>query len=201
MNDKSVIFDLGNVLVFVNEFMLSRRILQVYDLNESFLYQKRDSLEAVAKEFDEGKISPEKFTERFARVLNVDIDVSQFKEMWSDMLTENVPAMNIVKELKGKARLLILSNINLWHFEYIRMNFDVLNHFDDLILSFELGYGKPDRRIFERAIECSRGSKQILYFDNIPEFVDEASKLGIHAYQYTGEDFLYRALINEGVLE
>jgi FMN phosphatase YigB (HAD superfamily) len=63
-----------------------------------------------------------------------------------------------------------------------------------------LGYGKPDKRIFEVAIELSDGSKQILYFDDMPEYVVEAKKFGISAHQYTGVNPLREILKNSELL-
>ena len=200
MNNITVIFDLGNVMVYFDYGRLVHKLAHAYDLKESFIYQQKAQLENILKGFENGEISPEIFTHKVSSALNRKLEVAEFKKIWSEIFTENVEVTEIVRELKGKARLLAMSNTDTWHFEYLEENFNFLDLFDDVILSFRLGYGKPDKRIFERAIELSQGSTEILYFDDIPEYVVEAKKLGIKAYQFTDGNQLRRILRDVGLL-
>ena len=200
MNNTTVIFDLGNVIVLFDHELFALNLSHTYDLDKSFIYQQKAQLESISKKFDNAEISPEIFTRKVSLALNRKLEIAEFKKIWNEIFTENAEVTGIVREIKGKTRLLAMSNTNTWHFDYIKEKFDLLDLFDDLILSFRLGYGKPDRRIFERAIELSQESNQILYFDDIPEYVVEAKKLGISAHQYTDENQLRQILRNVGLI-
>lgn len=196
MNNATVIFDLGNVMVYFDHDHFAHNLAHTYDLDESYIYQKKAQLESISKEFDNAEISPEIFTKKVSSALNKKFEIAEFRKIWNEIFSENVEVTKILRELKGKVRLLAMSNTNTWHFDYLEEKFDFLDLFDDHILSFRLGYSKPDKRIFERAIELSQESTQILYFDDIPEYVIEAKKLGISAHQYTDGDQLRRILRN-----
>jgi epoxide hydrolase-like predicted phosphatase len=187
MKDTTVIFDLGNVVLLCDHGIFCRRVEKKHHIDEEFVYQKIFS-QGLEYEFDKGEISPEIFAARCSAALNVKLDVDQFKEMWSDIFAQNRPVVNLIKALRrrGRSRILLLSNTNVWHVEHIKKRYDVLALFDRLILSCEVGYCKPDKRIYQRAIALSADPTQIIYIDDIPEFVKAACKLGIFGIPYTG---------------
>lgn len=201
MKNTTVIFDLGNVILFCDHHVICRKVASTYLIDEEFVYQKIFS-EGLEYEFDKGEISPEAFTARCSSVLQVKLDTAQFKEMWSDVFTENRPVIDLIKALRrrGSSRLLLLSNTNVWHVEHIKKRYDVLPLFNSLVLSCEVGHCKPDRRIYQRAIALSADPTQIIYIDDIPEYVKAACKLGIFGIPYTGAPELQGVLQARGLL-
>jgi FMN phosphatase YigB (HAD superfamily) len=195
----AVIFDLGNVILFFDHHIVSRRLAKQHGLEKEFVYRKI-FLDGLSKDFDLGKVSPERFTEQCSAALKVNLDLLKFREAWSEIFTENVPVIEMAREVKKKSKLLLLSNTNIWHFEYIRDNFQVLDLFDDFVLSFEIGYSKPHRRIFERAIGASGDSELIVYFDDIAEYANAARQYGISGHQYLEEKDMRQILRDMGLL-
>jgi FMN phosphatase YigB (HAD superfamily) len=195
----AVIFDLGNVILFFDHHIVSRRLAEQHGLEEDFVYQKI-FLDGLPKDFDLGRVSPEGFTGQCSAALNVKLEPVKFRAAWSEIFTENVPVIEMARQVKKKCKLLLLSNTNIWHFEYIRDNFQVLDPFDDFVLSFEAGYSKPDRRIFERAIEACGDSELIVYFDDIAEYANAARQYGISGYQYLEEKDMRQILRDMGLL-
>jgi len=87
------------------------------------------------------------------------------------------------------------------HFEFVRQNYPVLDYFDRQILSYEVGSLKPDRKIFEHAIEASECAPDALFFtDDKEENILAASQFGIHTHQFQTEPKLIEALKEAGVL-
>ena len=84
MKDTTVIFDLGNVIVLYDENIIAHRFAEAYSLDKAFLYQTKPLLEQIVKQFDEGKISPETLTRDFSSVLNVPLDIEQFRTIWCE---------------------------------------------------------------------------------------------------------------------
>jgi putative hydrolase of the HAD superfamily len=201
MKNTTVIFDLGNVLLFCDHGLFCRKVARQHHIDKEFVYRKVFS-EGLEHEFDMGEISPETFAARSSSALKVKLDIARFKEMWSDIFAQNKSVIDLVKALKkrGRSRLLLLSNTNVWHVEHVRKRYDVLALFDGLILSCQVGCCKPDRRIFQRAIALSADPAQIIYIDDIPEYVKAACKLGIFGIPYTGASELKGILQARGLL-
>ena len=116
------------------------------------------------------------------------------------MFRENTAVIEMIEELRRRYRLVLLSNASAWHIEHIRGRYSVLDLFDDHIYSFETGCMKPDRRIFERAIELSSGSGPIAYIDDVEPFVIAARELGIPGVHFQSAEQLRAELQDMGIL-
>lgn len=197
--DTTVVFDLGNVVLFFDHWIICRKLADLYDLDEHFVFQRIFN-EGIERKYDEGRLSPEQFTRQCSEALDVQLDFSQFKAIWSDIFWGNSPVIDIIKLLKRQARVFLLSNTNVWHVEYIRRHFRILELFDELIFSFEVGYAKPDKRIFKRALELCNGNKQIIYVDDIEEHVRAARDVGLFGIKYSGADMLRSTLSSKELL-
>jgi HAD superfamily hydrolase (TIGR01509 family) len=102
--------------------------------------------------------------------------------------------------LKRRYPLILVSNTNEAHIDFIRSNYRVLEHFDHHIFSYEVGSLKPDRKIFEHAIAASGFPAETLFFtDDREENVVAARNLGLHAHQFKTESALVNALAAAGV--
>src|ERR1051326_5628828 len=79
-----------------------------------------------------------------------------FRRAWcSIFLKELLISEDLLRELRRRYRLILISNTNEDHARYVVQNYPVLRYFDAKIFSFEVGAMKPDRRIYERAIAVS----------------------------------------------
>jgi putative hydrolase of the HAD superfamily len=95
-----------------------------------------------------------------------------------------VPVLDGLRELD--IRLVLLSNTSVSHFEFIQERFDVLDRFDDFVVSYRVGAIKPERAIFEAAIsaiECKPG--ECFYTDDIAEYVSIGRQFGFQADVFT----------------
>ncbi len=91
----------------------------------------------------------------------------------------------MIRTLKKKSRLGLLSNTDPLHFGYILSTFPVIKAFDQWILSYEVGFKKPAIQIFQRAIEwASVKPEKILYIDDTEEYVEVAGSLGIQGIHF-----------------
>ena len=106
--------------------------------------------------------------------------------MWNEIFSENDAMSILIKKLKKKNILLLLSNTNEPHFNYVISRFDVLNQFDDYILSYKIGFRKPKIEIFKSAIERFPSKYQNLFFiDDIIDNVRIAESIGIKGFHFT----------------
>ncbi len=198
-NKTSVIFDLGNVILFFDVSIICKQVADLYNIDEKFVLQKiiKDGLET---EFEQGKLTPESFTERCSEALGVSLELPVFKDAWTYMFTENTAVIEMILELKSKVRLLLMSNTNIWHIEHIKRDFSVLQLLDDLILSYEVGYTKPQSGIYQRAAELTSDSELTVFIDDIDRYAAAANEFGIHGIHYTSPEALRAELTNLGIL-
>jgi putative hydrolase of the HAD superfamily len=126
------------------------------------------------------------------------ISPEEFCRIYSDIFTLNIDNINLLPKLKKNYKLVLLSNTNHIHQKYGWEHYEFLQHFDELILSHEVGAVKPEEKIY-RAVEnfTEAPSAEHLFIDDIPEYVDGARKLDWDAVQFTThgkllEDFKFR---------
>ena len=109
----------------------------------------------------------------------------QFVTIWNDIFTENEDVSDIVRSLKGKVRLGLVSNTNALHFDYIASRFPVVHSFDRWFLSHEVGFKKPAPEIYRKAIEWASGEpEKILFIDDSIANVEAAVSLGMQGLQF-----------------
>ena len=181
---KAVIFDLGNVTIKFGETPTFKKLAScgTKSFSEVKSYYQNSS---VRKAFERGEITPKQFYEKYVKDLGLKISRKEFEKCYCDIFTRNVDVEKIIKSLKGKVKLVLLSNTNEWQYEFARKKYKIIDLFDEHVLSHEAGCRKPNPLIFLKAIKKSRTLPfNIAYFDDIPEFVFVARLMGIKAFQY-----------------
>src|SRR3989344_8194335 len=195
---KCVIFDLGNVTIKFDETPTFKKWSSCgkYAFDEVKNYYKNSS---IRKSFERGEITPKQFFDKYVQDLELKIGKEEFEECYCNIFNRNLKIEKIIKSLKGKVRIVLLSNTNEWQYEYARKKYKIIDMFDDYVLSHKVGKRKPNPLIFLEAIKKSKTLPwNCLYFDDIAEFVIMARLLGIRAHQYSGslklKDVLKKAL-------
>jgi putative hydrolase of the HAD superfamily len=84
--------------------------------------------------------------------------------------------------------------------EYRLAQFGLLDCFDAFFSSCYLGLRKPDRKIYQVALDVlQRDPEEVVFVDDRAENAAAAASLGIHAIRYEGSAALGRALAQLGV--
>lgn len=151
--------------------------------------------------FESGEVAPEDFVEQLCRILDARIEYDHFCRIWSSIfLPETLLSESLLEALGRRYPLLLLSNTNAIHFRMVREAYPLLRHFDDYVLSYEIGAMKPSPRIYEAAIERARCAPEECFFtDDIPEYVAGAKAAGIDAVQFHSAEQIERELLARGV--
>jgi glucose-1-phosphatase len=194
----TIIFDLGNVILNFDHNIICDKLSKICGLKSEVIYSKifKSGLE---KEFDEGILSPEKFLQKCSSAMRCPLEEKPFKKIWCNIFIPNENVINLIKKLRTNYEIFLLSNTNQWHYNFIKMNFDIFKLFGNLILSFQIGCTKPDSRIFKYAANCSTSFK-IIYIDDIIDYVHAAKKEGFIGIHYQNFDKLILDLIKLEVL-
>jgi putative hydrolase of the HAD superfamily len=197
---KAIIFDLGNVIVDFDHFIICRKLAEYSNYSPEQVKEKIFT-SGLEEQFDRGQISPETFFKAISKELNIDIDIALFRKIWNNIFSLNAGIEQLIKRLQGKYKLLCLSNTNPWHFEFCMQTFPVLNNFDSFILSFKVGEKKPHKKIFQKATEEANALPwECLYIDDIKKFVKAAEDRGIKGIHFISAEQLEKELEVFGVL-
>lgn len=161
---------------------------------------KRISSELV-RSFESGQVAPRNFVRQLCEQLDAEIPYDDFCRIWSCIfLPETLIPESLVAALHARYRLLLLSNTNAIHFEMVRGNYPHLDHFDEYILSHEVGALKPSPKIYQAALAQAQCAPEECFFtDDIPEYVAGAREAGIDAVQFHSAAQIEQELRSRGV--
>ncbi len=198
---RTCLFDLGNVLV---TFCHDQMCQQIGDLLERPAEVVREVLfdRQLQWEFECGRMTPEDFHQNVDRHFGTRTAFADFRHAASAIFTPTPGMQQILAELKSAGiRLVLLSNTCVSHFEHVRDTFDLLDFFDDFVLSFRVGALKPQAAIYEKAlslIQCDPAD--CFYTDDIPEYIAAAHRFGIDAEVFQSAATTRRELTRRGAL-
>lgn len=200
MKIEALLFDLGKVLINFN-FETGVRALH------ASCSISRDQFEAVlwdkiwVRRYERGEISTKEFHNYLCEAASLKMTLPEFCATWSSVfLPDPLISEELLANLKRRYPLILVSNTNEAHVEFIREKYRVLDYFDHLVFSYKVGSLKPDTKIFEHAIAAAKCPAEALFFtDDREENIVVARQLGIHAHQFVSEMKLVEALQLAGV--
>lgn len=185
---KAILFDLGNVIIGVDAVKLEKAYSTYGKVKEGEVvdyFMESDNM----NRYMEGKLTSSQFYSRTRRQFRLDIKFNEFYEIWNSIFYP-FPEMNhIITGLKEKypeIKLILISNTNESHYEFIRREYEILDMLDGHVVSHEVGCQKPSTKIFTEAMRLA-GSipRQTVYTDDRMDLVEAARVMGIHAFQFT----------------
>jgi putative hydrolase of the HAD superfamily len=190
----AIVFDLGQVLLpFSYQNFINSLNHRKAGLGESFVKTYKENY-SIHRDFEKGKIPEEEFIRLMLQWTENQITAEEFCSDWSDIFTLNEDVISLLPLLKLRYKLYLLSNTNSIHKKYGYQHYEFLNQFDKLFLSHEVGFVKPEREIY-KAVENYSGipANELIFIDDIPEYVDTAKNLGWDGINFTN----YNNLVEE----
>jgi len=190
---KAVIFDWGGVLIENPTEGILRYCREVLGIGTGCMlaaYRK------LIPYFQEGKISEEEFWKGVRRRTGAKggMPVSLWLEAFEHSYVEKKDVFAVAHALHGRGcRTGILSNTE----KPARpiMQRDSYRIFDPVVLSWQVGAAKPQRRIFEALIETLRlNPQEILLIDDVEANIAAAEDLGLRGLLFTDAETLKKDL-------
>jgi len=186
---KTFLFDLGNVLLFFSHDRMCEQIGALCGKTgaeiRTLIFDGDKQLE-----FDRGTVTETEFHRWLEQETKSHISRSELQLAVADIFTPNTTMFPLLDELKARGhRLVLLSNTNSTHIEFVRQHYDLLSKFDDLVLSYEVQAVKPEAEIYQRAIsriECQ--PTECYYTDDIPDYITAARQHGLRGDVFTTTD-------------
>ena len=186
-----VIFDLGRVLVHI-DFDAFPNALGLRTKAEREPYAKDKSIETLAVKYETGKIITDEFLGTLEKIFHGKFSHDHILHAWNEIIgEENQAVLPIVHDVQRKYRTAVLSNTSESHWKKAIATAPVLKTIPQYFLSYEIGWMKPDPKIYDNVIDSLRVPPgEILFIDDIQENIDAAVKKGIKGIVFTSAEQL-----------
>jgi putative hydrolase of the HAD superfamily len=183
---RAIVFDFGNVICrFDNRIVLQRFAANtgraLSDL-ERVIYTESD----LTQQFEEGAMSSETFYARMCSLVHLSMTQEDFIRAYTQKFTPIPGSFALLRLLKGRYLLGLLSNTSALDFEYGIAPTEIFHDFDAVTLSFMVHALKPEPTIYHNMIgKLGVDPAEIVYIDDIAPYVDAAERLGMTGIHYT----------------
>lgn len=185
---KTIIFDFGDVFLNLDKPATARELKKhnISDFSEKMLQKNR--------EYEKGLISSEEFINGYCSTFP-QLTSETFTSTWNSILVDFPKhRLEFLKKLKkeGNFKLILLSNTNHIHIDWVKENIDIFEEFqqcfDAFYLSQEINLRKPDLEIYEYVLkQQDLKPEETLFIDDTAENTEAAAKLGIHTWNIDPE--------------
>jgi len=125
--------------------------------------------------------------------------------LWQDFWTPeavNLRLLGVLSKLRPSVRIIVCSNFwSNWR-EIIIDRFDLAHVYDDIVVSADVGFVKPDARLFSlisEVYECP--IHEIALLDDLASVVNGARRVGVNAIHYQPEQGCEEAVLQWGETE
>lgn len=198
---RALVFDLGKVIIDFDPMRAIRKLEDKTPYSVAEILERLKRTDAIAR-FESGQLATEDFCREMSEYLELRISPEEFQAIWSDIFVEPpFLAPSFFERLKLRYRLILMSNTNPMHAAFLKTHFPILGVFDEWVLSHEVGAMKPEDRILSAATAAAETTPdRIFYVDDIPAFVEGASRFGWTAVQFTGKEQLLQDMGRLGIV-
>ena len=187
---KSIIFDLGGVILNLNYSKTEDEFKKIGVLNfKEFYSQKKQTL--LFDDLEKGRIKPEEFISSLKESENLKIKEIDFINAWNAMLLEiPIEKLQFIDGLKKDYKIILLSNTNEIHIKKFEDDLKKNNMleqfykcFDKIYYSSRMGKRKPEENCFNQVLE-ENGliAENTLFIDDSIQHIEGAKKAGIKTF-------------------
>lgn len=172
-NIEAIVFDLGGVILNI-DFALTQKELERLGLKDAGAYFGKYTQSGFFDKLDRGEIQQAELFKEISKLLHMEATEQQLLKAWNSMILD-FPAsrIDLLKKLRKKYKIYLLSNTNTIHYNYYNERIRHLGEesldalFDGVFYSFRLGMRKPEKRIFQAVLDSLNiESRKILFVDD-----------------------------------
>jgi putative hydrolase of the HAD superfamily len=193
-----VLFDLGGVLIDFGGIGPMGRLSGIDDVDE--VWRRWLSCRWV-RDFERGRCTSEAFAAGVVEDWGLPIDPADYLAEFGSWVGDALPgAAELVAEVQQAVPVGCLSNSNAEHWAH-RARWPFLDELDHAFVSFQLGFVKPDRELFDEvARRLGVPPRQILFLDDNAINTEGAEAAGFRAARVRGPIEARAAVVEAGVV-
>ncbi len=195
----TILLDVGGVLIHLNVEPLLVELSRATGLSPAELLEDRNNTAYHA--FERGEITFDEYYDQAFRRPDGGhvISFERFRELWQGVLGKPTPLVGLLTALRRQAKVFLLTNTNEVHFPRLYSDYDFMERVDGAIASHLVGCRKPEREIYELALQrASARPEETLFIDDAPLNIAAAGEMGIAAHRFTGMKELHAFLRENG---
>jgi putative hydrolase of the HAD superfamily len=180
---KALLFDLGRVLIGYDHAQTVAGLVSVCEEGAVSPEVVAALLQSVSNELTAGSMDPDELHTYFQSHARATSDANAFYAAFTRGISRDEEALAYALELEQRPNVLVavISNTNAMHVRWLDAHLPELSTFDLVMMSNELGVGKPDPAVYRLALELlDVEASQALFVDDVEENVAAARALGIH---------------------
>lgn len=195
---KLLVFDMGHVFVDFEWESVCQVFCESAKIDREYFDPILRRIAALG--YERGKVDTAGLIEALYDMIGIRYSREEFNTMWNHTFRENVEMAELLQKLKEQLPIYLLSNTNEAHWQYLEDTYNVSRHFQELILSYEVGHVKPAPEIYEKVLTLSGfDAANCLFVDDLPQNIAAASELGMQTIHFQGAEDLKKRLKTMGL--
>lgn len=188
MSIKVILFDFGGVFYNIDYYAATRE-LSKFSLNPA-LFENMPFLKVfdLPADYEQGLFNDTEFRNFLREKYLLNCDDDDIDKAWNSMLLGLKPeSISFLKKINEKYRTALLSNTNNIHLKYFdNESVELLNLFEKVFFSFQIGLRKPDKEIYLFAAEkLNVKTEEILFIDDSEINIKGAESVGMNIIHFT----------------
>lgn len=197
---RTLIFDFGNVLGFFDHNRTLAKVQAHTHLGREEMYQAVYTGD-LEERFERGIISEPDFLCQVLKLWNLRCTEDILAEAIADIFHPNPEICALIPRLAGRYRLVLGSNTNILHARRFRAQFaPILEHFQHLVLSHEIGARKPQQPFFQECLRHAQAKPaECLFIDDLTANIAGARQAGMEGLVYQPRNGFFEKLGALGV--
>ena len=175
---KMIAFDFGGVYFTYNGDILTKSLAKELDTDIKTV-KKAWHDNGELKSFEKGKISEKNYWKAFLKIVNKAHDTTKLNKIVINHFKPIPQMIKLVDKLSSTYQIGMISNQTTW-LDKINKKYNFFHKFNPLIISKNVGYQKPDKRIFEIFLkETNLQPNEIIFIDDGKNYQKTIEKLGM----------------------
>ena len=184
---RHIIFDFGGVLINLRYELTNQAFRALgFDVDAHFTRLQQSTL---FNRFETGEVSPAFFYEELRNLGGGHLTETQLAGAWNAMILDlPLERITLLKQLKKKYNLYLLSNTNQIHYEAFTPYLQQLlgqgeweSLFNKVYYSHHIGLRKPNRDIYEYVMaDAGLQPQHCLYLDDLEKNLTAPAAMGMH---------------------
>ena len=199
---KVIFFDIGDVLLNIHPERMIGEISTCADIpydvvKNAFPYDAHDTYERGKMTDHDWYISCKE-----ALPINNSLTKNQFWKSWSMLLGDETDVVDVLIRLKKSYKIWLLSNTNPMHIKNeIEGKYAFQNLVDGAIYSYDVGFRKPEKKIYQIACDIAKADPpNCVFIDDLKDNIIGANQVGLNGIHYKNTLELIEELITLDVI-
>ncbi len=196
---RGIFFDFGNVICTFDNHRALAALASLCGRSPEALARLIFGSD-LPEAYESGAIDSQAFLAGVSALFGHAFEEASFVQAFTDIFTPIPSTFDLIRRLRPRYRLGLISNTNPWHAEHDIRTTSVFPLFDAVTFSHEVHATKPDPRIFQDAlVKLGLEPGACVFIDDIPTFAEAATALGMNGITYTNPEALEIKLRQLGV--